>query len=344
MKKIRIAQIGTGHDHAPAAIQTLKNQSDLYELVGFAIVPEDSLNTQTASYENNKAFYEGVPQMTVEEILNDSSLDAVCIETEDRALTKYAILAAQKGFHIQMDKPGGISGEEFDTLIDLVKQKSLVFHTGYMYRYNPAVLQLKQDIADGRLGEILSVEAQMNCNHVLEKRDWLGNYPGGMLYYLGCHMIDLVYSIMGEPQKVVPLSCSSGVGGTTAQDFGMVAFEYPHGVSFAKSTAIEVGGFERRQLVVVGTKGTVELQPFEWFDAEHPEIHVAQTTGIRECFSENWHEKGAVRTSEVHGRYIAMFRMFAEYVRGNKQNPFSYEYERALHKLLLKSCAADLEK
>ena len=100
MKKIRIAQIGTGHDHAPAAIQTLKNQSDLYELVGFAIVPEDSLNTQTASYENNKAFYEGVPQMTVEEILNDSSLDAVCIETEDRALTKYAILAAQKGFHM----------------------------------------------------------------------------------------------------------------------------------------------------------------------------------------------------------------------------------------------------
>ena len=30
-KKLKIAQIGVGHDHATAAIRTLKEQSDLYE-------------------------------------------------------------------------------------------------------------------------------------------------------------------------------------------------------------------------------------------------------------------------------------------------------------------------
>ncbi len=338
MTKIKIAQIGTGHDHAPAAIITLKRRTDIFELVGFAIVPEDSFNNESMQYEHNKRFYEGVPQMTVEEILNYPDLDAVCIETEDRALTKYALMAAEKGLHIQMDKPGGISDEEFDKLIDTVSEKQVVFHTGYMYRYNPAVLKLMEDIKNGKLGDIISVEAQMNCIHPLEKRDWLKDYPGGMLYFLGCHMIDLVYSIMGEPLEVIPLSCSSGLGGTEAKDFGMAVFKYKNGVSLAKSTAIEMGGFERRQLVVVGTKGTVTLCPFEWAVKGRSDVFAPQVTTVKECYSENWHIKGEVHDSEVHGRYDAMFNVFAEYVNGVKQNLYTYEYERKLHKLVLKAC------
>ncbi len=338
MRKIKIAQIGTGHDHAPAAIKTLKLLSDIYEVVGFAIVPEDSYNNESMQYEHNKRFYEGVPQMTVEEILNYPDLDAVCIETEDRALTKYALMAAEKGLHIQMDKPGGISDEEFDKLIDTVSEKNLVFHTGYMYRYNPAILKLKQDITAGKLGEIISVEAQMNCIHPLEKRDWLKDYPGGMLYFLGCHMIDVVYSLMGEPLEVIPLSCSSGLGGTVAKDFGMAVFKYKNGVSIAKSTAIEKGGFERRQIVVVGTLGTVEIRPFEWANYTRNDVFSPQFTTVREVFFDDWHKKGDIHETEVHGRYDAMFRAFADYVNGKMTNPYSYEYERKLHKLVLKAC------
>ncbi len=333
MKKIKIAQIGAGHDHATAAISTLKLQSDIYDLVGYAVVDGDE-----PVYDNNQGVYEDVKRMTVDEILNYPGLDAVCIETEDRRLTEYAIMAAEKGLHIQMDKPGGIDGDEFDRLIDAVESKKLVFHTGYMYRYNPAVLKLKQDIAEGKLGDIISVEAQMNCIHGIEKRNWMGNYPGGMLYYLGCHMIDLVYSIMGEPEEIIPLSCSSGLDGTTAKDFGMAVFKYKNGVSFAKSTAVEIGGFERRQLVVCGTKGTVELKPFEWLGGECPGVFSPQTTGVREIFDENWHAKGEYHDTAVYGRYDAMFRAFAEYVSGEKQNPYNYEYERELHKLILKAC------
>lgn len=342
MKKIKIAQIGAGHDHASAALETLKRQNDLYELIGYCVVPEDTGNLPMFSYEGQKSAYDGIPKLTLEEILNNSELDAVCIETEDRALTKYAFPAAQRGLHIQMDKPGGIDGDEFDRLIDLVKEKNLVFHTGYMYRYNPAILELREKIASGQLGEILSVEAQMNCAHGIEKRNWLGHYPGGMLYFLGCHMVDLVHLIMGEPEEVLPLSCSSHLGGTTADDFGMAVFKYKNGLSFAKSTAIEQGGFERRQLVVVGTKGTVEICPLEWY-AEDSKLLSPQTTGVREFYAEgfnNWSIAGDRHTSPVHGRYDAMYRAFASYVNREAENPYSYEYERAQHRLLLQACGA----
>lgn len=100
---------------------------------------------------------------------------------------------------MHMDKPGSASDADFDRLMDLVEEKQLPFQTGYMYRYNPAVVQVMEDYRAGRLGEIYSVEAQMNCLHTVEKRNWLGNYPGGMLYFLGCHLIDLIYAIQGEP-------------------------------------------------------------------------------------------------------------------------------------------------
>ena len=276
--------------------------------------------------------------MTVEEILNYPGLDAVCIETEDRRLTEFAIMAAEKGLHIQMDKPGSASDKDFDRLIDLVKEKNLVFHIEYMYRYNPSVMKLKEDIKSGKLGEIYAVEAQMNCIHPVEKRKWLGNYPGGMLYYLGCHLIDLVYGICGEPDEIIPLSMPIGTDGVEADDFGMAVFKYKNGVSFVKSTAVEPGGFERRQLVVCGTKGTVEIKPLEWLDLECHSIIQALTTSVREAYDNDWNKKGEYHTTPVFGRYDAMFRAFADYINKEKENPYGYEYERKLHKLILKAC------
>lgn len=340
MKKIKVIQIGTGHDHATAAIGTLKQADDIFELVGFVVVPEDSNNVYWNTYEGTRQAYEGVKRLTLDEALNYPELDAVCIETEDRALTKYALMAAEKGLHIQMDKPGGTDDAEFDRLIDIVKEKQLVFHTGYMYRYNPAVQKLKEDIKAGKLGEVYSVEAQMNCSHGAEKREWLGNYPGGMLYYLGCHLVDLVYSVMGKPEDIIPMSVPTGLDGVRAEDFGMAVFKYKNGVSLVKSTAVEIGGFERRQLVVCGSKGTVEIKPLEWWSPEEIGALSPQTTTVREIFDGEWGKKGEIHETETYGRYDAMFRVFAAYVNGETKNPFDYEYERELHKIILAACGA----
>ncbi len=335
MRKIKIAQIGAGHDHANVVAKTLKTKGDIFDYVGFAVVPGDE-----EVYENNISAYDGVKKMTVDEILNYPGLDAVAIETEDRRLTEYAMKAAEKGLSIHMDKPGSESDEDFDKLIDIVKEKNIVFHTGYMYRYNPEIVKLKEEIKSGKLGEIYAVEAQMNCIHPVGKRKWLGNYPGGMLYFLGCHLVDLVYDILGEPEEVIPLSTSIGTDDVTADDFGMAVFKYKNGVSFIKSTAVEIGGFERRQLVVCGTKGTVEIKPLEWMSNDLPDVVSAQTTTVRKAYDTSWHTKGEEYTTSAFGRYDIMFETFASYVRGEKINPFDYEYERRLHKLVLKACGA----
>lgn len=332
MKKIKIAQIGVGHDHAIAAIASLKKHTDLFEVVGYAETEKDVSNPCSNM---DHANYNGIPKLSVDEILNIPDLDAVVIETEDRDLTKYAIMAAKKGLHIQMDKPGSQSAEEFSQLISIVKEKNLVLQLGYMYRYNRAIQDAIKKVKSGQLGEIYSVEAQMSCQHTIEKRSWLKNYKGGMMYFLGCHLIDLIYQIQGEPDEIIPLHASTESDLIQeAEDYGMVVFRYKNGTSFAKACANELCGFMRRQLVICGTKGTLELTPLEYYQ------NGAICTDMYQALNSNagWGDSPEKETFNSGDRYDSMIEGFASMVKGEIVNPYTYDYEQKLHHLILKSC------
>ena len=79
-----------------------------------------------------------------------------------------------------------------------------------MYRYNPYIKELKEQVKCGELGDIISVEAQMSCIHPASTRQWLDTFSGGMMFYLGCHLVDLILSIQGKPKRVIPLNKCSG--------------------------------------------------------------------------------------------------------------------------------------
>ena len=333
MRKVRIAQIGTSlYSHGPQCWTSLKKQSDIFEVAGYAL-PEN----EEEKFPKLMPAYDGYKRMTVEEILEDPTIEAVAVETEELYLTKYALMAAKAGKHIHMEKPGGIELSAFEELIATMKKTGKVFHTGYMYRYNPFIIDLLERIKKGELGEIISVEAQMNCLHPRALRQWLGNFPGGMMFYLGCHLVDLILQIQGQPKRLIPLNTSTGRN-TEADDFGMAIFEYEHGVSFAKTTALEIGGYARRQLVVTGTEGTVEIKPLEMY-IPGESTHFTEKT---EYTDKNWGNRGIRSVTEKFGRYDGMLAGFASFVRGEKENPYTLDYELELYKLVLKACGEQL--
>lgn len=326
MKKLKVVQIGALHDHSTVIFESLKKQSDVFEILGYAI-PDDETVTNPDSYKDYKRY-------SIEEVLNLTELDAVIIETGELNLSKYALMFLEKGIPVHMDKPGGADLEEFTRAISVAKQQNLVFHLGYMYRYNPEIIKILEDIKNGVLGEIHSIEAHMNCMHTPEKRQWLSNFKGGQMFFLGCHLIDLVYRILGKPNKVIPLNRSTKTDGVTAEDYGFAVFEYDNGISFVKTCANEPCGFMRRQLVICGSKGTVQLLPIEAYGEN------GTYTGVRKAYDDifNWHADGEKYLSAEFDRYDTMMFSFAEYVNGIKENPYTYEYELELYKLILECC------
>ncbi|MBQ7356450.1 MAG: Gfo/Idh/MocA family oxidoreductase [Clostridia bacterium] len=328
MGKIRIAQIGTSQNsHGSDIWNTLKIMLDVFEMVGYAF-PEN----EREKFPIRAKDFDGYREMSVEEILSDPSIDAVLVETEEIYLTKYALMVARAGKHLHMEKPGGVDIDEFRELVCMMKEKRLVFSLGYMYRFNPKIREVLERVKSGELGKIFSVEAHMSCKHPKAMREWLSSFPGGMMFFLGCHLVDLIYQIKGEPTEVIPLSCSSGIDGLNTSDIGMAVFKYPDGVSFAKASDNELGGFMRRRLVICGEKKTIEICPLEVQISND-----SQYAAYRECSSADWCAEGELQKSEVHHRYLPMMQNFAELICG-KENPYTYDYELRLYELILRSC------
>lgn len=333
MRKIKIAQIGISQNsHGNRIISALKRNSDIFEIVGYTLPENEREKFPEMMFE-----FDGCKEITLKEILENPEIEAVTVETEEIYLTKYAQMVADHKKHIHMEKPGGTSLPDFEKLIATVKQNKTVFHTGYMYRYNPYISELIEQIKKGELGDIISVEAQMNCVHPKEVRQWLGNFKGGMMFFLGCHLVDIILAIQGTPKRIIPLNKCSGIGNVTGEDFGMAVLEYENGVSFAKTSAVEIGGYERRQIVVSGTKKTVEIKPIEW--------HVGNALQVTQRYvrdNPDWDCPTEKEVSVAHNRYDKMMQSFAAMVRGEKENPWDYDYELKLYKTLWECCGGKL--
>ena len=336
MRKIRIAQIGVNrYSHAPEIFHTLTKFPDIFEIVGYVLVEDERETCQS-----KMKWLAGYRELTLDEVLNDETIEAVTVETDEIHLTKYALLAAAHGKHIHMEKPGGVSHADFTRLIEAMRESGKVFHVGYMYRYNPYIHALIEDAKAGKLGVIHSVEAHMSRLDPKTTREWFSSFPGGMMFYLGCHLIDLVLQIKGKPLRIYPMNRATGYDGVNTEDYGFAVLEYPEGMSFVKMCGAEVGGSRRRQLVVAGERKTVEIKPLE---AGIKGTHWRNTVSKTEhALDESGHTVTTASESEAFDRYETMMQSFAAMVRGEKENPYSLEYELYLHETVLRCCGAEV--
>ncbi len=327
---IRVAQIGIGHDHAMVTMDSILRQKDIFEFAGFCECENEAF--ARPAREN---MCPDAKEITLEEILADKTITAVLIECNDWNLTKYARLAIEYNKHVHMDKPGSQDHEDYKNTVLLAKKKGLVFHVGYMYRYNPVLMEIFDNIS--QIGEIYSVEAHMDCKLPEEKRKWLDNFKGGMMCFLGCHLVDLIFRLQGEPKEVIPLNCSSD--GAAKEDLGFCVFKYEKGLSFIKTCANEISGFHRRQLVIIGELGTIEVRPLEWYADDKCTLMETEYSITMQEENENpWTVAPKKQRCPKYNRYDAMMASFASYVLKEKENPFTYEYEINLHNLLMRAC------
>lgn len=335
MNKIKVIQVGTGHDHAAGTMTTLRELIDYYDVLGVC-----EPNTELKKRAESNPAYTGLKFFELDDILNDYKAEAIFIETEESKLVHYAQLFANAGYHIHMDKPGGTEIEKFEYLVHTMQKQNLAFQMGYMYRYNKAVQRALQMKKSGELGEIFSVEAHMSVRHDEEKRKWLAQFKGGMMYFLGCHLVDIVYMFCGYPEKIIPLNCCTHTDNVNSQDFGFALYKYNNGISFVKTNAAEVNGFARRQIVITGTTGSIEINPIETIEKGSDLLRRAKYKYTTSDMADNklWSDMGKTEITDVFSRYGDMLIDFAKIIRGQKENPFSYKYEIEMHRMFLKSC------
>lgn len=322
MKKIKIGQIGIGHNHGEAKMKAVRKFPALFEVVGYA-----EENERWVERRGEKSGYAGLPRMSVAELIERS--DALMIESDVWDLTKYATMCVEAGKHIHMDKPAGGTLAEYRQMLDTAKAKNLVVQLAYMYRYNPAVLRCLEHVRNGDLGEIYSINAEMSTYHPTAYKKWLTNFGGGIMYILGSHLVDLIVYMLGEPKRITAFLKKTCLDGIDFEDNNLAVLEYDKALARIFVSSVEVNGFGRRQLMVSGSKGTVNICPLERpITMTYSDVNIADKT---------YEDRKLVIPFEDHtanGRYDEMMQDFYAYVQGTKQNPFSYEHDYLVQKVL----------
>ncbi|MBC8356586.1 MAG: Gfo/Idh/MocA family oxidoreductase [Planctomycetes bacterium] len=321
--KIKVGQIGTKHAHASGKIGTMRKFSDLYEVIG-VVEPDPKRRAQL----KDDATYRDVNWMTEEELLNTSGLQAVAVETEVRDLLNVAERCVAAGVHIHLDKPAGESLSHFKRILDDATRQQRVVQMGYMYRYNPAFQLAFRAASEGWFGNVFEVHTVMSKKVGEASRRQLAEYAGGSMFELGCHVIDAVVKVLGRPTNVAAFNRKTFADQDSLLDNCLSVLEYPKATATVRSAVVEHDGGRRRQFVVCGDQGSIDIKPLEppratlALDADHGDY----AKGTRE-----------VTLKPLGGRYDGDFLDLAKIIRGEKEHDFPPAHDLAVQEVVLRA-------
>lgn len=135
-----------------------------------------------------------------EELLKDPEVDAVYIATPIVCHARQAKLAADYGKHILIEKPLAMTSEEGEDVLKHCAEKGVQIAAGFMMRFGAHVQNMKQAVAEGKIGTLVSGYSQFTLWLPYEPGNWRqvkAKAGGGAMMDLAVHCIDLMEYISG---------------------------------------------------------------------------------------------------------------------------------------------------
>jgi predicted dehydrogenase len=150
-EKLRIAVVGAGY-WGPNLARNFSASPD-WELV--AICDLDRDRAQLVADQLGR-----VPVVTsLDELLASDDLDAIAIATPAKTHFPIAMQALAAGKHVVVEKPLADSGGNGQAMVLEAATRGLILMADHTYCYTPAVLKIRELIADGALGDILFIDS-----------------------------------------------------------------------------------------------------------------------------------------------------------------------------------------
>lgn len=322
-KRIKAAQIGVAHAHASGKMAAMRALPDEYEVVGIA-EPDEALRQK---WRDNPA-YRGLKWLSVDDLLATPGLRMVAVETAVKDLVPTADRCVRAGMHLHLDKPGGESLPAFRTMLEEAQRRRLTVQMGYMFRNNPAFQFCFEAVRKGWLGKIFSLDGLMSKWNAPAERGPMLPYAGGVMFELGCHLIDAMITLLGKPQRVAPFGFNLRSSDDDLLDNQLAVLEYPGTLATVRSTITEIEGGQRRQFVVCGELGTIDIRPLE-----PPKLRLALDRP-RDSLRKGYQD---VPMPKMVGRYDDQLRELAQVIRGERAHPYSIEHDLIVQETVLRA-------
>ena len=180
--------------------ESLRQVLDAVEIT--ALVP--AFDNGTTSLEQR---YTDLPRFkTVEALLRDGGdlFDGALVCLPNNTGPDAVVQLAQAGKHILLEKPGAANAADARRMAKAVRTAGVAFQSGYMWRYEEGANRLRDMMADGSFGKLISLEMTWTTSNVFRRDP--GHYlfdpkvsgPVGFFNWLGCHHLDLLSYVTSQ--------------------------------------------------------------------------------------------------------------------------------------------------
>lgn len=222
-----------------------------------------NLGVQVSSYSYRGTSVIGADPVTDLAAALQSDFDAVVVANKTDQHLDVAIRAAHAGKHLFIEKPVATCLAGCEELQNIVQQRSLVVEAGFMLRFHPNLLWIKQSLGEGILGDVMYLSASVGqwLPDWRPDSDYRTSYSafrssgGGVIFDL-IHELDLVYWLAGEVAEVSAMTRYVKSLAIETEAIAQVGIRLKSGV-LAQVHLDYVRPAYSRRLEIVGTRGVL---------------------------------------------------------------------------------------
>lgn len=209
---------------------------------------------------------------SLEDLLS-ADVDALLISTRNDQCEVILDAAIESEKPAIFEKPGALTAARMRKIAEAAREKNLTMGTMLNWRNNPMILDAKQALDGGALGEVMAVEARVVTSQVgyRDPNHWLfdkGKAGSGILSWLGCHHIDLLSFLLDDRiESVAAMVGTKNPYPINVEDTAGLVFRFSRGVigtlhagyHLVGSTSGYSGAAYDSFLAIRGTEGSIRM-------------------------------------------------------------------------------------
>lgn len=214
----------------------------------------------------------GVPRAygSMEELAADPEVEIVYVGTVHPVHKENTLLFLRSGKSVLCEKPFAMNAAETEAMIAAAAENGVFLMEAMWTRYLPAIVRTRQWLAEGKIGEVKLLQAELGFVYDGGPEHRLINpeLGGGALLDVGVYPVSFASMVFGCQPDRVESTVRFGETGVDEQ-FALLC-DYGGGVSAMLNGSFRLGLIN--DAMIYGTKGRIHIPGFPW--AHGATLHV----------------------------------------------------------------------
>ena len=207
-----------------------------------------------------------------ESLVEDSEVDAIYVSSPHPMHHDHTLLCLNADKAVLCEKPFALNAREAASMIQCARERGLFLMEAMWSRYLPAIVQVRQWLAEDAIGEVRMMMADFGFRANFNPEGRLLNpaLGGGALLDIGVYIVSLASMVYGE--QPIRIKALADIGETGVDEQTTMAFRYGSGAMATLACAVRTD--TPRDVRIQGTRGNIHI-PTPFYDTYTATLNVS---------------------------------------------------------------------